>query len=182
MLGASKAAQQRRTPQRPESLRGFDAQIRACVLECAGAPALWISRPAAVFAPGNGHIIENDEIRMTNAELIANSESCGALPPERRDMINIRCAKVERVILNALQKTAALPPDTCAFGDQTSIVFGAVTDAKQRPGFPPDPPPSRRRYPLTRADVITLVVYCFGLRHLVIPSSLDICHSSFPAT
>jgi hypothetical protein len=86
---------------------------------------------------------------------------------------------VERVVLNALQKTAALRPDICAFGDQTPIVFGAVTDAKQRPGFPPDPPRARRPYPLTRGDAITLVVYCFGLSHLVIPSSLDIRHSSF---
>jgi hypothetical protein len=37
----------------------------------------------------------------------------------------------------------ALPPDTCAFGDWFGIVFGAVTDAKQRPGFPPDPPSAR---------------------------------------
>jgi hypothetical protein len=32
-------------------------------------------------------------------------------------------AKVERVVLNALQKTAALPPNICAFGESTRIVF-----------------------------------------------------------
>jgi len=38
------------------------------------------------------------------------------------------------------QRNAAVPPDICAFGDETAMVFGAVTDAKQRLGFPPDPP------------------------------------------
>jgi hypothetical protein len=42
---------------------------------------------------------------------------------------------------------AAPPAIICAFGDSLRIVFrhgessiGAVTDAKQRPGFPADPP------------------------------------------
>jgi hypothetical protein len=33
-----------------------------------------------------------------------------------------RCAKVERVVLNALPNAAALSPDICAFGEAT-IVF-----------------------------------------------------------
>jgi hypothetical protein len=41
--------------------------------------------------------------------------------------------------LRARWQDAALPPDICAFGELVSIVFGAVTDAKQRPGFPADP-------------------------------------------
>jgi hypothetical protein len=90
--------------------------------------------------------------------------------------------KVEGVVLNALLKTAALPPDICAFGDHTPIVFRAVTDAKQRPGFPPYPPWAGCLYPLTRPDPVTLVGHCFGLSHLVIPSSLDIRHSSFSRT
>jgi hypothetical protein len=40
----------------------------------------------------------------------------------------------------------ALPPDTCAFGDWFGTIFGAVTDAKQRPGFPPDPPLAQKRW------------------------------------
>jgi hypothetical protein len=31
--------------------------------------------------------------------------------------------KVERVVLNALAKTAALPPDICAFSESTGIVL-----------------------------------------------------------
>jgi hypothetical protein len=31
---------------------------------------------------------------------------------------------VERVVLNALEKNAALPPDIRAFGDHSFIVFG----------------------------------------------------------
>ena len=104
---------------------------------------------------------------MTNAELMTKSERCGALSPERRDLPNMGYAKVERVVLNALQETAALPPDVCAFGDHTSIVFREA-----------DPPWARCPYLLTRPDAITLVVHCFGLRHLVIPLSLDIRHSS----
>jgi hypothetical protein len=111
---------------------------------------------------------ENDEIRMTNAELMTDPECCGSLCPERRDIANTGCAKVERVVLSALQKTAAVPPDICAFGDHTRIVFGEA-----------DPPCARRPYSLTRASASMFVAGCFELRHLVIPSSLDICHSSF---
>jgi hypothetical protein len=57
------------------------------------------------------------------SKLIRKSERCGALSPKRRNLTNTGCAKVERVVLNALQKTAALPPDIYAFGDQTAIVF-----------------------------------------------------------
>jgi len=60
---------------------------------------------------------------MTNAESMTKSERCGALSPERWDVPNMGCAKVERVVLNGLQKTAALPPDICAFGDHIPIVF-----------------------------------------------------------
>jgi hypothetical protein len=115
---------------------------------------------------------------MTNAELMTKSERCGALSPEPRDLANFGCAKVEHVVLNGLRKTAALPPDICAFGDHTSIVFGAVTDAQQRPGFPADPPWARCPYLLTRLKAITLVGRCFRLRHLIIPLSFDIRHSS----
>ena len=59
---------------------------------------------------------------MTNAELMTKSERSGALTLEPRDLANFGCAKVERVVLNGLQKTAALPPDICAFGNHTSIV------------------------------------------------------------
>ena len=104
---------------------------------------------------------------MTNAELMTKSERCGALSPERRDLANRGDAKVERVVLNALQKTAALPPDVCAFGNHTSIVFREA-----------DPPWPMRPYPRGRPDAITLVDHCFGLRHLVIPLSFDIRHSS----
>ena len=116
---------------------------------------------------------ENDEIRMTNAESITNSERGDLLSRDARDLPNIGCAKVERVVpwhavtmrrrLNALQKTTALPPDNCAFGDQIAIVFREA-----------DPPGARYRYLLTKADAITLVRRRFRLRHLVIPSSLDI--------
>src|SRR6266542_477067 len=41
----------------------------------------------------------------------------GVLNYPRRDL------KVERVVLNALTKDAALPPDICAFGDCSAIVF-----------------------------------------------------------
>jgi hypothetical protein len=118
---------------------------------------------------------------MTNAESITNSEWCGALSPERRDLADIGYAKVERVVPNALRKTAALPPDICAFGDHTPIVFREA-----------DPPWANSLYPLTRPDPVTLVGHCFVLRHLVIPSSLDIRlprrstaeagHSSFSRT
>ena len=74
---------------------------------------------------------------------------------------------MERVVLNGLQKTAALPPDVCAFGDHTSIVFREA-----------DPPWPMRPYPRGGPDAITLVDHCFGLRHLVIPLSFDIRHSS----
>ena len=117
---------------------------------------------------------ENDEIRMTrlstSPNLMTKSERCGALSPERWHLANRGCAKVERSprrLLNALQKTAAPPPDICAFGDHTSIVFREA-----------DPPWPMRPYPPGRPDAITLVDHCFGLRHLVIPSSLDIRHSS----
>ena len=33
---------------------------------------------------------------------------------------------MERVVLNALAKDAALPPDICAFGDSFTIAFGEV--------------------------------------------------------
>jgi hypothetical protein len=105
---------------------------------------------------------------MTNAELMTKSERCGALSPERRDIANKGCAKVERVVLNALQKTAALPPNICAFGEPTPIVFREA-----------DPPWARCPYLLTRLEAITLVGRCFRLRHLVIPWSFDIRHSSF---
>ena len=108
---------------------------------------------------------ENDEIRMTNAELMTKSERCGALSPKRRDLPNMGYAKVERVVLNPLQKTAAPPPYNCAFGDRTPIVFGEA-----------DPPWPMRPYPRGRPDAITLVG--FGLRHLFIPLSFDIRHSS----
>ena len=110
---------------------------------------------------------ENDEIRMTNAELMTKSERYGALSPEPRDLANFGCAKVERVVLNGLQKTPALPPDVCAFGNHTSIVFREA-----------DPPWPMRPYPRGRPDAIRLVVRCFWLRHLFIPLSFDIRHSS----
>jgi hypothetical protein len=47
---------------------------------------------------------------------------------------------VESVVLNALAEESGFGVGSCAFGDLFGIVFGAVTDAKQRPGFPPDPP------------------------------------------
>jgi hypothetical protein len=46
---------------------------------------------------------------------------------------------VERVVLNALTECAASRPDIAPTAI-ANIVFGAVTDAKQRPGFPADPP------------------------------------------
>ncbi len=116
---------------------------------------------------------------MTKSELMTDSECCESLSSERRYIANKGYAKVERSprrLLNALQETAALPPDICAFGDHTSIVFGAVTDAQQRPGFPADSPWARCGYLLTKANAIRLVVHCFWLRHLVIPSSFDIRH------
>jgi hypothetical protein len=36
-------------------------------------------------------------------------------------------------------------PDICAFGGEIRIFFRAVTDAKQRPGFPADPPSANCR-------------------------------------
>ena len=107
---------------------------------------------------------------MTNAELMTKSERYGALSPKRRDLPNMVYAKVERSprrLLNALQETAALPPDVCSFGDHTSIVFREA-----------DPPWARCPYLLTRLKAITLVGRCFRLRHLVIPLSFDIRHSS----
>jgi hypothetical protein len=96
---------------------------------------------------------ENDEIRITNAELLTNVECRSALSCERGALAHTEFAKVERVVLNALQKIAALPPDIRAFGDQIPIVFREA-----------DPPWAACR--------------CLGLHHLVIPSSLDIRHSS----
>jgi hypothetical protein len=32
--------------------------------------------------------------------------------------------KVDRVVLNAMAMSAALPPDICAFGESSAIVFG----------------------------------------------------------
>src|SRR5262245_28239815 len=77
---------------------------------------------------------------MTNVELMTNPECCRALPPDRRDVVNIGCAKVERVVHNALRKTTASTPEICAFGDQAPIVFGKA-----------DPPWARRLCPLARA-------------------------------
>jgi len=56
---------------------------------------------------------------------------------------------VERVVLNALVNGSpkAFEADVCAFGDWPGIVFGAATDAKQRPGFPPDPPSPKELVP-----------------------------------
>ena len=66
---------------------------------------------------------------MTNAELMTKSERCGALSlslgyAEQRMRKGGTVAACE--CLNALQKTAALPPDICAFGDRTPIVFRAA--------------------------------------------------------
>jgi hypothetical protein len=49
---------------------------------------------------------------------------------------------VERVVLNALATYAGLASgfNPSAFVGFFGIVFGAATDAKQRPGFPPNPP------------------------------------------
>jgi hypothetical protein len=44
-----------------------------------------------------------------------------------------------RRLLNALRKRLRRQI-ICASGDPLYIVFGAVTDAQQRPGFPADPP------------------------------------------
>jgi len=52
---------------------------------------------------------------------------------------------VERVVLNALRKRLRRLI-FCASGDPLCIVFGAVTDAQQRPGFPADPPFSSVRF------------------------------------
>jgi len=49
-------------------------------------------------------------------------------------------AKVERVVLNALAKQDGFAAGYPRLRRFTTIVFGAATDAKQRPGFPPDPP------------------------------------------
>jgi hypothetical protein len=70
---------------------------------------------------------------------MTKSEYCGVLSPKHGDLTNVECTKVERVAPNALH-AAALPPDSCGFGDHTGLVFRAVTEAKQRPGFPADPP------------------------------------------
>jgi len=67
---------------------------------------------------------ENNEIRMTNVELMTNPECCGALARDPRDIVNMGSAKVERVVLNALEEMAAPSPDIRAFGDHSFIVFG----------------------------------------------------------
>jgi hypothetical protein len=105
---------------------------------------------------------------MTNAESMRNSKLRGPLSPERQDVASLGCAKVERVVLNALQKAAALPPDICVFGDQTAIAFGEA-----------DPPWTGCRNLLTSAYAITVVGHCFSLRPLIIPWSLDIRYSLF---
>jgi hypothetical protein len=64
---------------------------------------------------------ENDEIRMPNAELMTKSKGCGLVCHGRQ---GLEYAKVERVVLNALEKSVAPPPDICAFGDHSFIVFG----------------------------------------------------------
>jgi hypothetical protein len=52
-----------------------------------------------------------------------HNEEFSLLPT--RGMLNHprRNLEVERVVLNALPKAAALPPDICAFGDCFAIVF-----------------------------------------------------------
>jgi hypothetical protein len=40
--------------------------------------------------------------------------------------LSVAATQVERVVLNALAKRAALPPDICAFGDSFPIDFGEV--------------------------------------------------------
>ena len=52
---------------------------------------------------------------------------------------------MERVVLNALRKRLRRLL-FCASDDPLCIVFGAVTDAQQRPGFPADPPFSSVRF------------------------------------
>jgi hypothetical protein len=47
---------------------------------------------------------------------------------------------VERVVLNVLANERGFAAGYLRLRRLPSIVFGAVTDAKQRPGFPPDPP------------------------------------------
>jgi hypothetical protein len=117
---------------------------------------------------------DNDEIQMTrlwqpparqaNAELMTNPEGCGVIFLERRDA---GCAKVERGVLNALEKIAVLPPGIRALSGQTAIVFrhseSSIGEADQ--------PWVRLPYRRTRAEATTFVRHCFSLRHLVIPSS-----------
>jgi hypothetical protein len=57
---------------------------------------------------------------MTNAELMTNPEGCGVICLERR---GAGCAKVERGVLNALERVAVLPPGIRALSGQTAIVF-----------------------------------------------------------
>src|SRR6266481_9654025 len=53
-----------------------------------------------------------------------------------------KCAKrkVERVVLNVLKIVRLCRLISAPSAISLGIVFGAVTDAKQRPGFPTDPP------------------------------------------
>ena len=102
---------------------------------------------------------------MTNAELMTKSERCGALSPEP-GIWRTRMRKGGTRCPQRLQKTAALPPDICAFGDRhpsssekpIHLGLGALTSDESR------------RYKISCS--------CFGLRHLVIPLSFDIRHSS----
>jgi hypothetical protein len=109
---------------------------------------------------------------MTNAELMTNPEGCGVICLERR---GAGCAKVERGVLNALERVAVLPPGIRALSGQTAIVFrhgeSSIGEGDQ--------PWARRPYGRTRAEATTFVRHCFSLRHLIIPSSLGIHASSF---
>ena len=97
---------------------------------------------------------------MTNAELMMTSQRCGALSAECRDLADKGSGKV------ALQETAALPPDNCALGDKTPIVFrhgeSSIGEA--------DPPSTKRLYPLARAGAKTVVHHCSRRHHLIVPS------------
>ena len=62
--------------------------------------------------------------------------------PAENGLITARARCPQRVG----KKPRFLRSDVCAFGDHIRIVFGAVTDAKQRPGFPPDPPLAQKRW------------------------------------
>ena len=71
--------------------------------------------------------------------LISEHDKKFSLLPVGR-MLNYpgRDLMVERVVLNALAKSAALPPNICAFGDCFAIVFGrsrsTLTDGTRRTG------------------------------------------------